>query len=294
MAWTGIERLKTVVAAAALLGACLGLARAQGNEGWDYYRKYNTPPKDLLYNVEKYHLYEGIAKLGRHEYKYAQADFGFMLNYFPNHPRALLLMMDTLFQTKRPILFEQYITRAIDMFPDTPSSYVVLGIYKHRLGRYQEAIQPYEHALELKPDYADAHYNLALTYVELNQLEKANQHAQRAYALGYPLPGLRTKLQQLKAWDPDAALPTARKSSKADAKTAAPRKGKDAEAATTTAEPMTGPGSGARRAQAAGAAEAAGTAKGDPAAAPSADAAAPAAAGAAGAAAPGAAPAKNQ
>lgn len=292
MAWTGIKRLKTLAAAAALLCACAGLARAQGNEGYDYFRKYNTPPKDLLYNVEKYHLYEGITKLGRHEYKYAQADFGFMLNYFPNHPRALLLMMDTLFQSKRPALFDQYITRAIDMFPDTPSSYVVLGIYKHRLGRYQEAIAPYEHALELKPDYSDAHYNLALTYIELNQLEKANQHAQRAYALGYPLPGLRARLQQMKAWNPDAAPPTARKSDKGGAKAAdaAASAPKGPEAASATALPDTGPGSGARRAQAAGAGAAPKT---GPAA--SADAAAPPAAGTAnGSPAADTAPAKNQ
>jgi tetratricopeptide (TPR) repeat protein len=177
-------------------------AHAQGNGDYDYYRKYNTPPKDLLYNVEKYHLLQGIEKLGRHQFKYARDDFAFMLHYFPNHPRALLLMMDTLFQAKQPKMFEQYMSRALQLFPETPSTHVVDGIYKHRMGQYDAAVQAYGRGLDLKEDSADAHYNLALTYVEMKKLDKANAHAQRAYALNHSLPGLRRKLEQLKAWDP--------------------------------------------------------------------------------------------
>ncbi len=34
----------------------------------------------------------------------------------------------------------------------------------------------------------NAHYNLALTYLDTKQFELANQHAQRAYALGATRP----------------------------------------------------------------------------------------------------------
>lgn len=44
---------------------------------------------------------------------------------------------------------------------------------------------------------AELHYFLGLIYIELKDLESATNHAKRAYELGYPLPGLASKLQQL-------------------------------------------------------------------------------------------------
>ena len=50
----------------------------------------------------------------------------------------------------------------------------------------------------------NAQYNLALALIKLHRYELANEHAQRAYALGHPLPGLRAQLIAVGAWNPNA------------------------------------------------------------------------------------------
>tara|TARA_R110001583_G_scaffold195457_1_gene373804 strand:+ start:4509 stop:4862 length:354 start_codon:yes stop_codon:yes gene_type:complete len=47
-------------------------------------------------------------------------------------------------------------------------------------------------------DTPDGEYFLGHTYFELKQYDKAREHADKAYRLGYPFPGLRNKLERLK------------------------------------------------------------------------------------------------
>jgi hypothetical protein len=53
----------------------------------------------------------------------------------------------------------------------------------------------YEDAKE--DDAADAEAFLSHTYMELGMFDKAREHADKAYQLGYPLPGLRNKIERL-------------------------------------------------------------------------------------------------
>jgi hypothetical protein len=57
--------------------------------------------------------------------------------------------------------------------------------------------------VELMPDSAEAHYNLGLLYVRSGEYAEARTHAGRAYALGYPLPGLRDQLDRAGQWRSD-------------------------------------------------------------------------------------------
>ena len=43
----------------------------------------------------------------------------------------------------------------------------------------------------------DAEAFLSYTYIELGMYDKAREHADNAYRLGYPLPGLRNKIDRL-------------------------------------------------------------------------------------------------
>lgn len=47
---------------------------------------------------------------------------------------------------------------------------------------------------------AEIHYNLGLIYLDLGNADAALASAQTAYRLGYPLPGLRNRLQRLGKW----------------------------------------------------------------------------------------------
>ena len=49
-------------------------------------------------------------------------------------------------------------------------------------------------AIELEPDNATINYNLGLLYLKAKDYDKAAEYADKAYALGFPLPGLRNQL----------------------------------------------------------------------------------------------------
>ena len=88
---------------------------------------------------------------------------------------------------------------------------VVYGNYLIKRGKPQEAVGQLEAALAQAGDNANVHYNLGLAYVDLKRYDKALNSAHAAYRLGFPLPGLKNKLQRVGAWrEPVAAKSAAR------------------------------------------------------------------------------------
>jgi len=76
--------------------------------------------------------------------------------------------------------------------------YSATAVYQGKLGRHADA-----KATLLKGDAAlegasaEIQYNLGLVSIELGELEDARKYAESAYKKGYPLPGLRAKLERL-------------------------------------------------------------------------------------------------
>ena len=68
---------------------------------------------------------------------------------------------------------------------------------KHEVER---AIALWERALELDPSSAEIHYSLGLSYFDMKDFNKSEEHARVAYALQYPLPGLKKKLESVGHW----------------------------------------------------------------------------------------------
>ena len=210
--WSRLAGLTTI--ALALVYACLGsgVALAQPTNN-DYYKAAGT---ELLRNVDKYHLGLATDKLRAHAYESGFGDIGFMLNYFPNHPQALMLLIELCDQWKSYRCDAQdRFENAIAVNPDIAATYVLQGIYLFRTKRLPAAVASLENAVKLDPESLNAHYNLGLVYFETKQFDLANAEAQRAYQLGAPLPGLRDKLTRAGKWKPidaappDAAIPAA-------------------------------------------------------------------------------------
>jgi tetratricopeptide (TPR) repeat protein len=65
---------------------------------------------------------------------------------------------------------------------------------------YGQAAKRFRQALERDPENAEAHYNLGLTLIEQGRYAEAREHAERAYDLDYPLPGLKRRLQRNGHW----------------------------------------------------------------------------------------------
>ena len=207
---TWCRRLLPVWAIGIVVPLVAGFAGAQAVDN-DY---YTTSDLTLLRTVERYHIVPAEEKIRTKFYTGARGDLDFVLRYFPNHPKGLLLMAQLCADPTMPhcdldILFE----KAIAINPNVAGTYVTQGVYLHRVKRYREAIASYQRALAIDPNSVNGHYNLGLAYLETKQYDLANDEAQRAYALGSPFPGLRDRLKQAGKWKPVAATPAPQPSS---------------------------------------------------------------------------------
>lgn len=171
--------------------------------GGDY-----THPEDRqnLVAVEQYHFTPNVERLTRGESGSLGGDLDYTLLHFPNHHRALsaLARLGLRDKTNKPsgtrYSIECYFDRAIRFRPDDPTVRSVFGGYLLSLGQHEHALEQLQEAARLAPDDATIQYNLGLLYWKLKDLPHARAAAQRAYQLGFPLPGLKTKLEAAGEW----------------------------------------------------------------------------------------------
>ena len=72
---------------------------------------------------------------------------------------------------------------ALEFKPDFHLAWNNRGAALENLGRYEEAIASYDRVLELKPDYAGAHYNKACSYALQENINLAIDNLQHAIKL---------------------------------------------------------------------------------------------------------------
>ncbi|MBL1275773.1 MAG: tetratricopeptide repeat protein [Ectothiorhodospiraceae bacterium] len=183
-----------------LLPSALVLAAGKWNDPHDYYKSATRSSGDLLRNVEKFHLPQGLAKMNKKKYDRALEDFDFVLRYYPNHPKGLLFMSEVSRRMKKPEIAEKYFQKAFKMYPGYANTHSIYGIFLQKTDRMERAIEQYRKSLKLKPNASETHYNLGLALYKTGKQDGALLHAQKAYKLGYPLPGLRNKLVKAGIW----------------------------------------------------------------------------------------------
>jgi len=196
-----------------LLAACvagcwpwIAIAQDSGHSK-DYYNPGATQvDREWFNNVHSYHLQPGIKDMRPGRYDSAQQHFEFILNAYPNQPQVLNLLSDLcVVRWKSPTCDpDSWFEKALATNPNVAGTYVVYGIHLQRKRQIPEAIEVLNKALEMEPNSINAHYNLGLAYFELKDYAKANEHAQKSYALGASVPGLRDKLTKIGQWKPAA------------------------------------------------------------------------------------------
>ena len=77
----------------------------------------------------------------------------------------------------------QSFENAIAIKPDYPEVHNNLGVTLQELGRLDMAVKNYEKALAIKPNYAEAHNNLGNILRELGQVDMAVKHYEKALAI---------------------------------------------------------------------------------------------------------------
>lgn len=162
--------------------------------------------KSKLPIVEGAHFDAGIESLTRGKSGHLGGDLDYTLRAFPNHHRALLAMMRLAERDKvaKPLgaryTDECYFLRAEYFRPDDGMVKMLAGIFLMKKGRNSEAIERLEAAKKLDPRDANLQYNLGLAYFRLGRYDESLEHAHRAYAMGFALPGLKGMLAKAGKW----------------------------------------------------------------------------------------------
>ena len=186
------------------LDYCGELANAYGP--FDY-RTATAAQKHL---VESAHFLPFIEQLQRGLTGSLGSEIDYTLRAFPNHPRALMAMMklgmkENVRQPRGALWpVECYFDRAVRFAPDDPAVRTLYGVYLVKNGSREAAANELKlasDALEKTGGDANLNYNLGLAYFEMKDYDKALEQAKKAYALGFPLPGLRDKLKRVNKWE---------------------------------------------------------------------------------------------
>jgi Flp pilus assembly protein TadD len=77
----------------------------------------------------------------------------------------------------------EHYNKAIRLAPEYDNAYKNRGIAYTKLGRYQLAIEDYNKAIHLKPDNADVYYNRGVAYTKLGQYQMAIEDYSKAIHL---------------------------------------------------------------------------------------------------------------
>ncbi len=184
------------------MGNCGDLRNGQVGP-WDY----RTSTAESRKIVEDYHFtpqVEGLA--GGESTAFVGGDIDYLLRAYPNHARGLLAL--TRLAAKegdRPkgsrYTVECWFDRATRFAPNDGAVHMLYGLYLLKKGRKEDAVKSLELAREFgSADDPNLNYNLGLAYLEVGEYEKSLAHAHKAYALGFPLPGLKNRLQRANKW----------------------------------------------------------------------------------------------
>lgn len=213
------ESSRTLPGLVAIVLLAVGASRAHAyEECGDLTNAYGPfdyrTSRDKLVIVENFHFTQDVEALRSGSTGQIGGDLDYTLRASPNHPRALIAManLGRKLNTDQPpgakYSIPCYFDRAIRFADDDAMVRLVYGTYLARVGKERQGLEQLEVALKLDPGNANIHYNLGLVYLDLKDYPKAREHAQRAYELGFSLPGLRKRLEAAGQWTPPPAART--------------------------------------------------------------------------------------
>jgi tetratricopeptide (TPR) repeat protein len=93
--------------------------------------------------------------------------------------------------------------RAIRFAPGDSMVRALYGAYLMATERTDLALLQFKQAVAINPNSANHQYNLGLAYLRQKDYDNARLHAKQAYALGFPLLGLKNQLKLAKQWQDD-------------------------------------------------------------------------------------------
>jgi predicted Zn-dependent protease len=160
---------------------------------YDYFVAHRDPQiKDYLDKVENAHMNRSssnpkgqLADFMEGKYGNAISDLKYVLERFPNHPKALMLIGMAAKLSKTPSVALEYFERATKLFPQYALTRAQYGEYLVGIGRIAEGISMLQRATEIDPKLAIAYDWLSKAYIKVGEQELARRAAEKAKELGH-------------------------------------------------------------------------------------------------------------
>jgi tetratricopeptide (TPR) repeat protein len=168
---------------------------------------YRTTPQQRRDIVEDYHFTPQVEHLRAGMTGPIGGDISYTLGAFPNHPRAIVSMMqlvDKLKQDPAPgamMSLECYFLRGIRYAPDDLVFRMYYAFFLISRNRMPEASKVVDQVVtDTEPDNAFTHFNAGMLYFDMKEYDKALAQAHRVMALGFKRQELRERLTAIGRW----------------------------------------------------------------------------------------------
>lgn len=148
--------------------------------------------KDRLSQSDE-HNARGIDLAERGWLDEAMKEFGKAIDLDPNSAHAHDNLATVYAEKGRFVDALEAYVKACRMEPDNPNTFHYLASFLSSRS-FDASVALYKQAIELEPDFTDAHVNLALTYGERGMLDEATESLQKAIALDPEDEGARHEL----------------------------------------------------------------------------------------------------
>ena len=205
--WLGLIFLMPASALAEVSRTCPDIPKAGGFGPFDYQQPVKYARQ--LEVVERVHFTPDVESLKHGAAGSLAADLDYTVRAFPNHHRALDSMSRLSIKLNRPFIpgmncsVDGFFERAIRFAPADPWVHLGYGVHLYRWRKLSQAEAEFLQADKMVPNDGNIEYNLGLLYVDLKEWDKAMSYAEKAYAHGFRLPGLRDMLISVGKWRPD-------------------------------------------------------------------------------------------
>lgn len=163
----------------------------------DYFSQ-DPATKGLLRNVEAHHLNKlpyikdipnfSIKNLIVSDIYAAYIEMKYVLDRFPNHPKALEIMGDLSKMMDDDLLGIFYYERAISLYPHYAITHFQYGAFLMDIGKIDEAINEFQKAKDIEPNFAEPYHMLSIAHMKRGEIELAKEFGKKAQLLGYKDP----------------------------------------------------------------------------------------------------------
>lgn len=169
---------------------------------------YTNPEhrKAPLPRIELHHFPKKVENLIEGQTGAIGGDISFLLNYYPNHHRALAAMSKLSIREKsNKAIGSRYSTlcffdRATRFNPKDAMVRSLFGNHLLKIGKFDMALEQLIIASEIEPNNPKFNYNLGLLFFDKKDYIQSKKYAEKAYSQDFPMLGLKNKLKSVGKW----------------------------------------------------------------------------------------------